>query len=577
MTRRTIERTWHRKTNIGGAHCWTSQQCHPGAVFSTCVAVLAYCALVASAADAPSKNTAAAARPNILWISCEDISADLGCYGDRYAVTPNLDRFAREGVRYTHVFGIAGVCAVNRSGIITAMYPTTIGTQHMRCRGVPAPYIRCFTEYLRAAGYYCTNNVKTDYNFNPPLTAWDESSRTAHWRNRAEGQPFFAVFNLTTTHESQIRTDEATFARRTAALLPNERHDPTEAVLPPYYPDTPIVRRDWARYYDLITAMDKQVAAALAELEEEGLADETIVFYWSDHGRGLPRAKRWLYDSGLHVPMIVRWPGKLKAGTVSDELISFIDFGPTVMSLAGVDVPDYMQGRPFLGDQKAPPRDYIFAARDRMDETYDLIRAVRDKRYKYLRNYEPYKTYAQDLEYMNEMPTMKEMRRLNAEGKLTGPQRIFFQPTKPIEELYDTQADPHEVRNLADSPEHREVLERMRDVHERWRLETRDLGLIPESELWAEMRPDDQWETTEPPSFEPAGGSHTRPVTVTLRCPTEGGRIAYTTGSGDRPHWKLYHEPIVLERSVTLRAKAVRLGFRESEETRAVFEIVGGE
>ena len=233
-------------------------------------------------------------RPNILWITTEDMSPDLGCYGDSEARTPNLDRFASEGARFSNAFSISGVCAPSRSALITGMYPTSIGTHHMRSKGVPPPDVKCFTEYLLAAGYYCSNNVKTDYNFDPPLTAWDESSRKAHWRGRAEGQPFFSVINFTVTHESRIRAEPERFARLTAALTPEDRHDPAKAQLPPYYPDDPIVRRDWANYYDLITAMDYKVGELLAQLEEDGLADNTIVFFYGDHGRGLPRAKRWI-------------------------------------------------------------------------------------------------------------------------------------------------------------------------------------------------------------------------------------------------------------------------------------------
>ncbi len=367
---------------------------------------------------------APADRPNILWITAEDICPDLGCYGDTGARTPTLDAFARQGVRYANAFSVSGVCAPSRSAIITGMYPTTIGTHHMRSKAVPPPCVRCFPEYLRAAGYYCTNNVKTDYNFDSPLTAWDESSRKAHWRNRPAGRPFFAVFNITTTHESQIRCTDAEFARHMARGRPEDRHDPAKAVLPPYYPDTPVVRNDWARYYDLITAMDSQVADLLKQLDEEGLADSTIVFFYGDNGRGLPRGKRWVYDSGIHVPLIVRFPDGRGAGTVREDLVSFVDFGPTVLSLAGVEVPKHMQGRPFLGEQKAEPRDYVFAARDRMDETYDIIRAVRDKQYKYIRNFKACRPYAQYIDYMEKMPTMQEMRRLNKLGKLAGPQQL---------------------------------------------------------------------------------------------------------------------------------------------------------
>jgi len=510
------------------------------------------------------------AQPNILWVSTEDISPDLGCYGDSYAVTPNLDRLAAEAVRYSNAFTPAGVCAPVRSGIITGMYPTTIGTNNMRCRGVllgspqgPPAQVRCFTEYLRAAGYYCTNRRKTDYQFDPPVTAWDDCSRKGHWRNRAKGRPFFCVINITTTHESKIRS-------RYEQL----NHDPAKAKLPPYYPDTAIVRKDWARYYDIITTMDQQVGEILQQLEDDGLAEKTIVWFWSDHGRGLPRAKRWLYDSGLHVPLIVRVPEKfrklanpadpavVKPGTVSDDLVSFIDFGPTVLSLAGVKVPAYMQGRPFLGTQKAPPRKYIFAARDRMDEAYDIIRAVRDKQFKYIRNFMPYVTYGQDIDYMNQMPTMKEMRRLNAAGKLKGPEAFYFLPTKPIEELYDTTSDPHEIHNLAGDPKCRDVLRRMRRVLLRWMKETGDVGLIPEPDFDEMKRPGGQYQQTAEPVFV-AGD---KPHTVAMSCPTRGASIAYRTdGKNGRIGWKLYSKSVILEPGQVLKAKACRLGFKDSK------------
>lgn len=534
---------------------------------------LLFSILLAAHLIAVTQTANAADLPNILWISCEDICPDLGCYGDQYAHTPNIDKLAREGIRYTHAFSVSGVCAPSRSAIITGMYPTTISTHHMRCKAVPPACVKCFTEYLRAAGYYCTNNSKTDYNFDAPVTAWDECSNKAHWRNKAPGQPFFSVFNLTVTHESQIRCSPEQFVRHMQKVAPEHRHDPAKAVLPPYYPDTPIVRNDWARYYDLITAMDLQLADLLRQLEEDGLADETIVFFFGDNGRGLPRAKRWLYDSGIHVPLVIRLPDRKDAGTVCGDLISFIDFGPTVLSLAGVKVPAHMQGRPFLGGQKAEPRTHIFAARDRMDETYDIIRAVRDKRFKYIRNFKPGRPYAQYIDYMEKMPTMQEMRRLNKEGTLTGPQKIFFLPEKPEEELYDCVNDPHEVRNLANLPEHRERLTEMRKVLEKWMQDTRDLGLIPEDELNERMRPGGKWATTAAPVMEPPGGSHQGPVSVTMSCPTEAASIAWTCEEGEQAHWRLYCEPIRLSHTAAIRAKAVRLGYKESPEVRAEYRI----
>ena len=376
-----------------------------------------------------------------------------------------------------------------RSCLITGVYPCTLGTHFMRCRGELPEFIRCYPEYLRKAGYYCTNNGKTDYNFTHPKTAWDESSNKAHWRNRKPGQPFFAIFNDTDTHESQIRSRGAGFARVTARLTPEQRHDPAKIKLPPYHADTPEARRDWANDYDLITAMDLEAGDLLKQLEEDGLAEDTIVFFYSDHGVGLQRSKRWLYDSGMRVPLIVHFPKKfqhlapLPPGSVTDRLVSFVDFAPTLLSLAGVPIPEHMQGVAFLGPKAGPPREYVYGIRDRMDERHDIIRAVRDTRYKYIRNYRPDLPYDQHLNYAEQGPTLQSMRALLAAGKLSGPPLRFFQPAKPAEELYDTQADPHEINNLAESAEHRATLERLRAAHVRWMDETIDLGLVPESDL----------------------------------------------------------------------------------------------
>ncbi|MBK6798894.1 MAG: sulfatase-like hydrolase/transferase [Acidobacteria bacterium] len=520
-------------------------------------------------------------RPNILWISAEDISPDLGSYGDDYSRTPALDKLASEGARYINAFSSAPVCAPSRSAIITGMYPTTIGSMHMRSKAVPPAGIKAFTEYLRAAGYYCTNNSKTDYNFEappsnrPPDTVWDESSTRAHWRNRPDkNQPFFAVFNLVVTRESQIRVSKEQYDKNTASLTTEHRHDPAKAKLPPYYPDTPLVRRDWANYYDNISAMDFQVAAILRQLEEDGLAGNTIVLFWGDHGRGLPRAKRWVYDSGIRVPLLVRWPGRIKPGSVEDRLVSLMDLGPTMLSLAGVKIPTHMQGQPFLGDGQTAPRQYVFAHRDRMDESYDMMRSVSDKRYHYIRNFYPGRPYAQHIEYMEEMPTMKEMRRLyknhmnaldpNYGKAMTPAQLLFFRPEKPSEELFDMTLDPHEINNLAGLPEFNGILKRFRGVLDKWQKETKDLGLVPEMELRERMRPGGVWVKVDKPVIAEMPLS-TDSVRVSVTCPTDGASIAWTNEEGSTPNWKLYAGGITLKRTGLLRVKACRLGYLDSE------------
>ncbi len=432
-------------------------------------------------------------RPNIIWISCEDISPHIGCFGDAHAITPSLDRLAESSVRYPNTFTTAGVCAPCRSAIISGVYQSTLGTHHMRCKAQLPEFIRPFPTYLSNVGYYCTNNSKQDYQFKAPQDAWDESSKKAHWRNRPDkSKPFFAVFNFGGCHESGINNHEK-YESVTAQLTDSQRQDPTKLELPPYYPDTPIVREDWKRNYELITAMDAWAGELIQELKDEGVFENTIIMFWSDHGVGLPRAKRWLYDSGTKIPLIVRMPestadvlediGFQRRGTINDELVSSLDFAPTVLKLAGLKAPEHFQGRAFLGHDLSPQRRYVFGARDRMDERYDIIRAVRDKRFRYIRNYEPFKPYYQFMNTPEQGATMRELRRVHAEGGLRAAAELFMADTKPAEELYDLVADPHEVNNLIADSQFASDLRRLRQTHLDWVVGTRDIGLIPESEI----------------------------------------------------------------------------------------------
>ncbi len=432
----------------------------------------------------------AADRPNILWLSAEDINAHFGCYGDPHAITPHLDQLAKTGVRYTNAYTAAGVCAPCRSTIITGMYQTTIGTMHMRSSATMPDSIKAFPAYLRQAGYYCTNNSKKDYQFKESKDTWDASSSKAHWKNNNDKtKPFFAVFNFTGCHESGI-AGESKYQKVTQDLSPGERQDPSKFTnLPPYYPDTPTVREDWKRNYELITAMDTWVGDHIQQLKDAGLYENTIIVYWSDHGVGLPRAKRWLYDSGTRVPLIVHIPEKFrtadqaKPGTTDDQLISSLDFGITALNLAGLPASPITQGCAFLGKNLTPPRDYIYGARDRIDERYDIIRSVRDKRYRYIRNYEPLKPYFQYMNTPEKGATMRELRRVAKEEKMPAAMKLFMADQKPTEELYDLQNDPHEINNLATDPAQKETLIRLRQAHIQWIKETRDLGLIPEPEM----------------------------------------------------------------------------------------------
>jgi uncharacterized sulfatase len=418
-------------------------------------------------------------RPNILWVTCEDIGPEIGPYGDKYAGTPNLDKLAARALRYDNAWSNAPVCAPARTTIIAGMYPPSLGAEHMRSEVALPPFAKMYPQYLRDAGYYCTNNSKTDYNLREPGKVWDESSNRAHWRKRASGQPFFSIFNFTTTHESQIR-------RRPHKLV----HDPAEVRVPAYHPDTPEVRHDWAQYYDNITTMDGQAGKVLAELEQDGLAQDTIVFFYGDHGSGMPRSKRWPYNSGLRVPLLVSVPDKFRhlapagyrAGGHTDRLVSFVDLAPTLLSIIGMKTPEHMQGFAFMGAHPAPEQPYIYGFRGRMDERVDMVRTVRDKRYVYIRNYMPHRIYGQHVGYMFETPTTAQWAKMYKEGKLSDSQRIFWEK-KPAEELYDLDNDRDEVKNLAAVPEHRDRVARMRRAQEELAVRTRDVGFLPEGEI----------------------------------------------------------------------------------------------
>ena len=438
-----------------------------------------------------SELATAGERPNILWISCEDISAHFGCYGDPHAITPRIDQLAREGVRYTHAFTAAGVCAPCRSSIITGMYQNSIGTHHMRCNAALPGWLKPFPMMMRDSGYYCTNNSKTDYQFSKPNSKqiWDVSSSKAHWKNREKDQPFFAVFNFTGCHESGI-ADDTKYTKVTKDLTADQRQDAGKlSTLPPYYPDTPVVREDWKRNYELITAMDTWAGDLIDELKEAGVYENTIVFFWSDHGVGLPRAKRWLYDSGTRIPMVVRIPKKFRVGdqgvpsSVDSQLVNSVDFGPTVLNLAELPMPEYVQGRAFLGKNLSPVRKYVFGARDRMDERYDIIRTVRDSRFRYIRNFEPLKPYYQYMNTPEKGATMREIRRVESSGDLSDEVALFTAASKPVEELYDTEVDPHEIHNLAADEKYERKLVEMRAALADWQNEVGDIGLIPEAEI----------------------------------------------------------------------------------------------
>jgi len=422
----------------------------------------------------------AADKPNILWLTSEDHGPEMGCYGDANARTPNVDALAAKGMIFKRAWSTAPVCAPARTAIITGLYTSSSGGQHMRSM-VPLPAdLKLYPQFLRETGYYCSNNNKEDYNVRKPARLWDESSAKAHWKNRAEGQPFFAIFNSTKSHESQIRT------------RPHQQiADPAKMRVPAYHPDTPEVRQDWAQYYDKVSEADADAGRRLNEIEEAGLTADTIVFYYGDHGSGMPRSKRWPSDSGLSVPLVVYFPEKWKhlapkeyqQGGKSDRLVSFVDLAPTLLSLVGIKPPEWMQGHAFAGKHQSEPPAFLFGERGRMDERMDLVRSVTDGRFVYLRNYFPHVSQAQRVAYQFETPTTSVWRELFEQGKTTEAQSLFWRVPKAPEELYDLQSDPDEVRNLANSPEHRAILEKLRAAQREHLFKIRDVCLLPEGEL----------------------------------------------------------------------------------------------
>lgn len=518
---------------------------------------------------------------NILWLSCEDIDPILSCYGTKGIETPNIDRLAKEGIRYNNAYSTVGVCAPSRSSIITGMYPVSIGSHNMRTssnvvyRGVdgeqypshhavtgktghnipqysvvPPFEVRCFTEYLRMAGYYCTNNDKCDYQFYPPFTAWDENSKTADYKNRPSEMPFFSVFNHDITHESRIWMN-ADHAQLVA---------PDSLEVPAYYPDISVVRKDLARKYSNIEELDAQIGEWLARLEKEGLLDNTIVFFWSDHGGPLLRQKRAVGNTGLHVPLIVRFPDKRLAGTVCNDLVSLMDLGPTVLSLAGIKPPGYMQGVPFLGKYRTElKREAVYGSADRFDEVYDFSRSVIDGDFSYIRNFEPGLPRVYRNKYREQIEMTQTLIEMDKAGSLTGDAAYIFKDTREVEELYDLKADPYEVHNLAGLPEHRGQLLKMRKQLAHWQLTVNDKGFIEEYNLVQLFWPGLRQPCTENPVVKESGGL------VDVFCATKGASIGYQLNDQiGTERWLLYHKPVRLKDGDRMVVRAQRIGYKIS-------------
>lgn len=536
-------------------------------------------------------------QPNVLWISTHDINPHLGTYrgiwpGAEDAITPNLDKLAAEGQRFDQAFTAAPVCGPSRSAIISGRYPTSIGTMHMRSNTVPPPEVALLPELFRRAGYYTTNNAFTDFQMDVPPTTFDDLTPSAHWRNRPAGTPFFSTFHGFATHESMIYLPEKSFEHVVKDVPKADRHDPASVNVPPYYPDSEVFRTSWARYLDLITQMDHWVGDLLAQLEEDGLAESTIVVFWSDHGAGFPGAKRWASEAGVRVPLIVRWPGVLHPGQAHRPPVALMDLAPTMLEMCGLPIPADMDGGAFItrdGLVESPSR-YVVSSRDRMDEQRDTSRSIRDERYRYTRHLHPDRSPMQHNAFGDNTASWSELRRLvkrEAEqlaagvvpSLLTPLQRSIVAPTKPIEELYDLIVDPHEEVNVAEDAQHTDALVRLRAALDAWHDDFGDLGVLDEEDLVEEWRPGGHRQVTGPVevSTDQAGR-------LVAECSTPGSRIGwtfdppraattYTLYPGtdvelDTRSWQIYTGPIDVARNVYL--KAWRIGFIPSAEVEYV-------
>ncbi|MEM6344486.1 MAG: sulfatase-like hydrolase/transferase [Bacteroidota bacterium] len=426
--------------------------------------------------------------PNIIWLVAEDISPALGCYGDQYARTPNIDRLAAAGVVYDFALTTAPICAPSRSCLISGLYASSLGTQHLRCE-IPFPeQLKTLPELMQAQGYFTSNRDKTDYNFDPD-GLWEYwSSTLTPWKHREDNRPFFSFINIGPSHEGSVNNLEK--YRDFVRDLPTEDlHDPTKVKFPPYYPDSPKTRETWAHYYDILQVLDQNVGLVLDSLSLDGLMDETIIFFMADHGFGMPRYKRWLNKTGMHVPLIVYMPPNyqhlmdgFEAGGHKTEMVSFIDMVPTTLNLAGAKLPDWLEGEPILGSNASPQRNFSFGARDRADDMYEMSRSVTDGRYLYVRHYMPHLPYIQSgVIFSDKKQSFRELRKLYQAGKTNVEQAKLWNP-KPIEELYDLQNDPQELNNLAEQLEMKSIKGKLvRELHQ-WMIKTKDLGLLPEAE-----------------------------------------------------------------------------------------------
>ncbi len=503
-------------------------------------------------------------QPNIIWLVAEDQSPEwFPMYGDSTISLPNLEALSNDGVVFNNAYSPVPVCAPARSSIITGMYPSTLGTHNMRTYNayrkenqpqigidsyspiVPAG-VKMFTQYLREQGYYTSNGPKEDYNFKSLVSAWDESSKKHHFRNRKGNQPFFSVFNFSVCHESQI------WARGKDSLFV----DPSMVKVPPYFPDTDTIRHDLAVNYSNLKRLDDQIGAVISDLKEDGLYENSIIFFYGDHGGPFPRHKRALYETGIKVPMVIKFPQNKNAASTDERFISFIDLAPTVLSLAEIEPPKVMQGIAQFGKFKAAAKPkYTFHSSDRFDGVYDRLRAVRSTRYKYIKSFDTSLSHALPVTYREQMPMMRELRRLYAAGKLNENQARWLHPTKSAEELYDLQNDPYELNNLAAVAEMQDTLLQLRGVLHDWITETNDLGEIPEDYLIAKWLPNGIQPQLPPLEMEDKNG--------VIRLISKKSDATILWKEPQDSLWTIYTKPLTL--ATSFQAKAERIGFLDSE------------
>ncbi|PHR92654.1 MAG: sulfatase [Robiginitomaculum sp.] len=554
-------------------------------ILAVFLCVICSCSPIKDGTSMQTDVSPAFEKPNIVFFLYEDMSSKVGAFGDPLAVTPNFDRIANEGVRYTRVFTSAGVCSPSRAALITGRHQMSIASQHMRTvtsagvtegrpqsySAVPPVEVKAFPELLRASGYYTSNDYKTDYQFGDPFTIWDKTAAKADWSGRDANQPFFHMATSLLSHESYLwPTDmKGTSPLEKYIVARNKKWfkdkppmtNPQDVVVPPYYPDTPEVRRDIAAQYDNIRLADEELGLLYARLEKDGLLENTILIVSTDHGDGLPRAKRSLYDSGLQVPMVVRYPDGWGAGSVNDELISFVDIAPTILSWAGTDIPKWIHGRDFAGPDRDAPNTYIYAAQDRMDNDRNYRRAIRSKDYKYIKNYLPNDTYFEPIPFRDVLPSMRSLWKGHAEGTLPPAAEFLFQPLPDVQ-LYSLNDDPHEVKNIAGNKSTQSIENSLKHDLEEFIERVGDMSVVQEEEMILNMWPNGKQPVTQTgmATFEKSKTAYL----VTLTSETAGASLAYMLDDGEEK-WRLYTKPFSLSPASEFQTKAVRYGYRESE------------